>query len=90
MIDHEAIKLHAKIAALEYFTAEAFRMIYGIVGVSIEQIEASHEKLREYLRTMEVPGDDPAISDMVAAELEESHIALLQKILNAVKERRTE
>jgi hypothetical protein len=46
--------------ALEYLLAEAFRMIYGILGVSAEQIEASHEELRKLLQTVPVPSDDPA------------------------------
>ena len=61
-------------------------MIYGVLGVSEERIEASHEELRRYLRTMPTPSDDPAMSDLVAAELEEAHTALLQKIEDAVKD----
>jgi len=36
------------------------------------------------------PGGDPAISDMMSAELEESHSRILQMIANAVKDRGTE
>jgi len=68
-----------------YFTAEAFRMIYDVLGVSLEQIEASHQRLKEYLRTMDIPGVDPAISDMATAELEEAYTRLLRTIVAAVK-----
>jgi hypothetical protein len=40
----------ARLVALEYMLAEAFRMIYSLLGASEEQIEASHEELRQYLR----------------------------------------
>ena len=42
-MNHEAIKLEARLAAIEYFTAEAFRLIYAIIGTSPEKIEAVHE-----------------------------------------------
>jgi hypothetical protein len=74
------IKLHARILAIEYFLAEAFRMIYGLARFSQEEIDASHRELRDVLRTLRVPSDDPAISDLIAAELEEAHTRLLGMI----------
>jgi hypothetical protein len=74
------IKLHARMLAIEYFLAEAFRMIYGLARFSQEEIDASHRELRDVLRTLRVPSDDPAISDLIAAELEEAHTRLLGMI----------
>jgi hypothetical protein len=87
VLDPDNVKLHARISALEYFTAEAFRMIYEMLGVSLEQIEASHQRLKEHLRTMKIPGADPAISDMAASEIEEAHTRLLGMIMLAAKQR---
>ena len=63
-------------------------MIYGLLGVSVEQIEALHEELRKFLETAPVPADDPALNDLIAAELEEAHTRMLQMIADAVKDRR--
>jgi hypothetical protein len=84
----EKLKLYARLAALEYMLAEAFRMIYALLGTPEEQIEASHEELRQVLKTMPVRSDDPAMNDLIAAELEEAHIKLLQKIADAVRDRK--
>ena len=86
-MDAAAIKLHARILAMEYFLAEAFRMIYGLARFSQEEIDASHRELREVLRTLKVPSDDPGISDLVAAELEEAHTRLLGMVRVAGEDR---
>lgn len=87
-IDQEKLKLYARVAALEYMLAEAFKTIYRILGVSVEQIEASHEELRQFLRTAPVPSNDPALNDLIAAELEEAHTKLLRMIADAAKDQR--
>jgi hypothetical protein len=79
-MDAATIKLHARILAIEYFVAEAFRMIYGLARFSQEEIDTSHRELREVLRTLKVPSDDPAISDLIAPELEEAYTRLLGMI----------
>jgi hypothetical protein len=86
-MEEATIKLHAQILAIEYFLAEAFRMIYGLARFSQEEIEASHRELRDVLRTLRVPSDDPAISDLIAAELEEAHTRLLGMIRVAGEDR---
>ncbi len=82
-IDPAAIKLETRLLAIEYFIAEAFKMIYMLSGASQKVIEQSHERFRERLRTMRIPTDDPAIADLAAGELEEACIKLLKKIQNA-------
>ena len=52
MASQSAIKIEARLFAIEYFLAEAFRMIYGVLGVSVDQVEASHERLRQHLQTL--------------------------------------
>lgn len=85
-MDQEQIKLGARLAAIEYMLADA--KIYGILGVSEEQVEASHEELRQFLRIAPVPSNDPALNDLIAAELEEAHTRLLRMIADALKGRR--
>ena len=62
-------------------------MIYGLAQFSQEEIDASHRELREVLRTLKVPSDDPAISDLIAAEIEETHTRLLGMIRVAGEDR---
>jgi hypothetical protein len=88
MNEEERLKLYARLAAIEYMLAEAFRMIYGILGVSEKPIEETHEELRRHLQTMKIPTDDPDIAALVAGELEEAHTKLLTMIANAVRDRK--
>ncbi len=85
-IDPAAVKLEARLLAIEYFIAEAFKMIYMLAGASQKEIEKSHERFRERLRTMRISADDPAIADLTAAELEGACIGLLTKIQGAGKD----
>jgi hypothetical protein len=85
-IDPAAVKLEARLLAIEYFIAEAFKMIYMLAGASQNEIEKSHKRFREHLRTLRIPADDPAIADLTAAELEGACIGLLTKIQDAGKD----
>jgi hypothetical protein len=85
MIDEKAVKLEARLSAIEYFLCEAWRVVYALTGVPHEAIDRSHEHFREHLRTMEMPPSDPAISDLAAAELQESHERLLDMIARTAK-----
>ena len=60
-------------------------MFYLSVGATPEMVEKSHEKFREYLRTMPMTSDDPAISDLAAAEIQEAHERLLGIIAEAAR-----
>jgi hypothetical protein len=85
-IDQAAVKLETRLLAIEYFVAEAFKMLYMLAGASQKGIEKSHEHFRERLRTMRIPASDPAIADLAAGELEVACIRLLTKIQNAGKD----
>jgi hypothetical protein len=80
MLDEQAVKLEARLLALEYFAAESFRLIYGILGASPETIKLSHAHMHKHLQTAASPHSDPAISDLAAAELQEAFERLLDKI----------
>jgi hypothetical protein len=84
-MDQKEIKLIARLGAIEYMIGQLSRMVYLSVGATPEIVEKSHEKLREYLRTMPMPPTDPAISDLVAAEIQEAHERLLGIIEEAVR-----
>jgi hypothetical protein len=85
-MDEKAIKLEARLGAIEYMVGQLFRMFYLSVGATPEMVEKSHEKFREYLRTMPMPpGGDPAISDLAAAEIQEAHERLLGIIAEAAR-----
>jgi hypothetical protein len=87
-MDEKAIKLEVRLGAIEYMIGQLFRMIYLSVGATPKIIEQSHEVLREHLRTTPMPPtDDPAISDLVAAEIQEAHERLLGIIAEAAKGR---
>jgi hypothetical protein len=81
----EKIRLEARLSAIEYMIGQLFRMIYVSIGATPEMIEASHKQFRDYLQTMPMPTDDPAISDLAAAEIQEAHERLLEIIETAAK-----
>ena len=84
-MDEKAIKLEARLGAIEYMVGQLFRMFYLSVGATPEMVEKSHEKFREHLRTMPMPPSDPAISDLAAAEIQEAHERLLGIIAEAAR-----
>jgi hypothetical protein len=84
-MDEKAIRLEARLGAIEYMVGQLFKMVYLSTGVTPKMVEESHERLREHLRTMATPGNNPAISDVVAAEIQEAHERLLGIIAEAVR-----
>lgn len=80
MIDEEAARLEARLLAMEYLIAEAFRMAYLEMGAPPETIKQSHQNLRNRLLTMKMPPSDPAISDLAAWELQQAFGRMLLKI----------
>ena len=79
-IDEQQLKLSARLAAIEYMIGHLFRMQYQQIGATREQIERAHNELRQHLQTMPMPSDDPAINDLVAAEMQDAFEALLARI----------
>ena len=86
-MDEQTLKLYARVFALEYFIAQAFKLIYALGRFSKEDIEKMHQELRDFLPTVRAPTDDPAISDLVSGELEEAHTRILTMIEDAVSDR---
>ena len=84
-MDEKAIKLEARLGAIEYMIGELFKMVYLLGSVTPEMVVESHEKLREHLRTMPMPTTDPAVSDLAAAEIQEAHERLLKIIVGAMR-----
>jgi hypothetical protein len=83
-LDPEKLQLEARLQALEYLLAEAFKLLYLATGVSHDAISASHEELREAMRTMAIPTSDPAAADLLAGEMQDATSRLLRMISSAV------
>ena len=66
--------------AIEHLLANAFRIIYDVAEVSDQEIANSHARLRSSLKTETIPGIDPALSDLWAAEIEDALSQLLSLI----------
>lgn len=82
-MEPEKLQLEARLSAIEYMIGQLFKVTYGSIGATPEMIEASHKKFRNYLETMPTPTEDPAMSDLVAAEIQEAHERLLEIIETA-------
>jgi hypothetical protein len=86
-MDQKAIKLEARLSALEYFVAEQFKMFYTSIGATPAMVEGSHQKLRDAMTKWTIPGAaDPVQADMATGELQEAYERLLGIIMNAVVE----
>jgi hypothetical protein len=81
MASLEQIQLEARLLAIDNFLAGLIADINRRNGVSFEQFSAAAEEMQQELRQqLVVPGPDPAISSLVAAEVEDAIAALLRKI----------
>jgi hypothetical protein len=81
MASLEQIRLEARLLALENILAGLFAEINRRSGVSFEQFSAAAEEMQQELRQqLVVPASDPAISDLIATEVEQAIAALLKKI----------
>lgn len=85
----EALKLEARLSAIEYMLGEAFRMVYLLGRVPQDEIEKSHARLGDYLQQMPMPTSDPAIADLIAGELQEAHERLRNIILVSARAAKT-
>jgi hypothetical protein len=77
-IDEEAVKLQARLVAMEYAICDLFSAIYR--GQKPRDIHQRHDQLIEFFRTRSVPGHDPAMSDLLAGEVEIALRELLTRI----------
>jgi hypothetical protein len=86
-MDRKAIKLQARLGAIEYMIAELFKKFYAMNGTRLKDVRKDHELLRKYLRKMSLPIPDPAMSDLTAGEMMDAFENLLEKIEMAVDRR---
>jgi len=84
-MDRKAIKLEARLGAIEYMIAELFKKFYAMSETHYKEVEKEHEMLRKYLRKMTLPIPDPALSDLTAGEMMDAFEVLLEKIEIAVR-----
>jgi hypothetical protein len=77
-IDEEAVKLQARLVAMEFAICELFSAIYR--NVKPADIYRRHDRLIEYFRNRPGPGDDPAMADLLAGEVEIALHRLLSEI----------
>jgi hypothetical protein len=85
-MDEQAIKLGARLVAMEFAICELFSAFYQHMPAA--QIHARHDQWIEFLRQRGVPGVDAAMSDLMAAETETALRELLGLIeLHAQKPR---
>ncbi len=69
-MDENAIKLEARLTAIELLLVNAFQISYRLANASDQDVQASHDRILEILQTDSVTGLDPALSDLWSAELE--------------------
>ena len=67
-IDERAVKLEARLAAIEFMICELFSAVYRQIPATA--VHQRHDQLLEALRTRGVSDLDPALSDLLSAEAE--------------------
>jgi hypothetical protein len=68
MIDEVAVKLEARLCAIEFAICELFSAFYS--NLSAETIHKRHDSLLEAMRKRGVSGIEPVESDLLSAEAE--------------------
>jgi hypothetical protein len=77
-VDEEAVKLEARLIAMEYAICDLFSAVYR--GFNPKDIHDRHDQLVKFFQTRTVPGHDPAMSDLLSGEVEIALHRLLTKI----------
>jgi hypothetical protein len=85
-IDERAVKLEARLAAIEFMICELFSAAYH--RVPAEQVHLRHDQLLGELRKRGVRGLDPAMSDLFSAEAENALRDLTRQIESYVRKPR--
>lgn len=63
------IDIGVRLSAIEYLLGNAYRLIYGSLGVSLEEIKKAHRETIEHLREQSlVKTDAPVLSDHYSSE----------------------
>ena len=87
-MDEEAIKLEARLCAIEFLICDLFSAAYR--GMKASDVHRRHDQLTEYFRKQAVPGCDPAMSDLLAGEVETALRGLLAEIESHAQMQRPE
>lgn len=84
-MSEEAVKLEARLTALEYLVQRLYAVTYVAGNISDDQIAKSDADLLEYFRLRSFPSNDPAISGLVSGETEDALSHLLSETAKMTK-----
>jgi hypothetical protein len=73
----QEMKLEARLLAIEYMLANAFRLMHRAFGSTPQMVYDAHKKAREMLAMQTIPGIDLAESDLWTAEIQHNVERLL-------------
>lgn len=82
-MDEEAIRLQARLVAIEFAICELFSASY--VAATPADVHKRHDQWIEFVRKRPVQGYDPAMSDLLAGEVENALRELLEMIESHVR-----
>lgn len=71
MTEHQ-IRLQAQVDALQYMLQRAYAMFYIATNKSSEEIKTGHDQLKTVFLAQYFKSDDPALSALIAGELEDA------------------
>jgi len=83
MDPQQSADLEARLAAIEYMVCNLYAVFHRFRGSTPSFILQAHESAREKLRSMTIPGLDPAQSDMAAANMQE-HVERMLAAIEAM------
>ena len=87
MNEEEALKLSARLSAIEYALCELFSVVYQ--NLPAHMVHARHDHWVELAREQAVSGLDPVQSDLLAGELENALHDLSRLIESHVRKPRS-
>jgi hypothetical protein len=68
----EAIKIEARLSALEYLVQRLHAIAYIAGNTSPEKIKQGHADLLQHISLQEYPSNDPALSGLISGEIEDA------------------
>lgn len=80
MIDETQIQLQARLTAIEFLLPMVIANGYAALKVDREYVGKLHEGLIDKLRNETFEGADPALSDLMASEIEDQVKRTLQTV----------
>ena len=76
----QEMKLEARLLAIEYMVAHAYRLMHRMFGSTPEMVRDTHKKARDMLAMQTIPGIDPAQSDLWTEEIQHNVERMLLEI----------